>query len=485
MKEDRTSKEKDEPRYEELFSPTDYRYPVKQLFPYLSEEAYVRYKAKVEGALAMQLSKNGICSSDVAKEIVRACESVTASEVYAEEARIKHDIRALANVIRGKVSDNAKPFVHLSATSYDIVDTANSLRYKDSITRVILPDLLKLESALIELALKYSGSPQIGRTHGQHAEPMTVGFYFAYYVSRLGQRIETIQKSVQNLTGKFAGAVGAYGPLSLLVKDPESFEDNLLASLGLRSSEVSTQIVQPEPLTDMIHSIVSTFGVVANFSRDMRNLQRTEISEISEEFSESQVGSSTMPQKRNPINFENVESLWKKFMPQMVTVYMDQISEHQRDLTNSSSQRYLPELIVAFDYSVRRLTRTIWDEKNGKLRLKIDEKMIQSNLQMSADKSVSEPLYILLAAAGHPDAHEAVRRLVQESIEKKVSFRELVKIDLELSKYYNKIPQSGWDIIDDPIRYRGIAEEKAVKIATLWKSQMSKIGATLSNPSTA
>ena len=171
-----------------------------------------------------------------------------------------------------------------------------------------------------------------------------MGFSFAYYVSRLGQRILKIRESANNLSGKFAGAVGVYGPLSLIIKDPELFESELLSSLGLKPSEVSTQIVQPEPVTDLMHSIVSAFGVIANFARDMRHLQRSEIAEISEEFSADQVGSSTMPQKRNPINFENVESMWKKFMPQMVTVYMDQISEHQRDLTNSSSQRYLPEL---------------------------------------------------------------------------------------------------------------------------------------------
>ncbi len=178
-----------------------------------------------------------------------------------------------------------------------------------------------------------------------------------------------------------------------------------------------------------------------------------------------------MPQKRNPINFENVESMWKKFMPQMVTVYMDQISEHQRDLTNSSSQRYLPELLVAFDYSVRRLTRTLWDEKKGRMRLRVDEKMLQSNLGLSADKIVSEPLYILLASAGHPDAHETVRRLVQESIETKKSFRELIKGDPELSKYLAKIPRASWEIIDDPIKYRGIADEKTRKIATDLENQ--------------
>ena len=196
----------------------------------------------------------------------------------------------------------------------------------------------------------------------------------------------------------------------------------MLSSLGLAPSEVSTQIVQPEPLTDLMHAIVSTFGVLANFSRDMRNLQRTEISEVSEEFSESQVGSSTMPQKRNPINFENVESTWKKFMPQMVTVYLDQVSEHQRDLTNSLSQRYLPELLVAFDSSVRRLTRTVWDVKGGKPRISIDSQSMKKNLGMSADTISAEPLYILLALAGHPDAHESVRRIVQLAILGKEKF---------------------------------------------------------------
>ena len=473
------SKEKNEPDYSKLFSPTDFRYQVSDLLPYLSEEAYVRYKAKVEAALALQLSKNGLCTPEMALEIEKASREVTARDVYEEEARIKHDIRALANVIRNKVSDKTKPFVHLTATSYDIVDTANALRFKDAVLRVIIPDLLKLESALIELALKYSGLPQIGRTHGQHAEPITLGFSFAYYVSRLGQRIETIQRAARNLTGKFAGAVGVYGPLSLVVKNPEAFESELLASLGLQSSEVSTQIVQPEPITDLMHSVVSTFGVITNFARDMRHLQRTEISEISEEFTTEQVGSSTMPQKRNPINFENVESMWKKFMPQMVTVYMDQISEHQRDLTNSSSQRYLPELLVVFDYSVRRLTRTLWDEKRGRLRLVVDEKMLRSNLALSADKIVSEPLYILLASAGHPDAHEAVRRLVQESIDKKKSFRELIKIDHELSGYFGKISATDWSVVEDPTKYLGIAEEKAKKIAMSWKSKVSEISRDL------
>ena len=458
----------------ELFSPTDFRYNVEDLVPFLSEEAYVKYKARVEAALAMQLSRVGVCSKTVAEEIANACRKVNAQEVYDEEARIKHDIRALANVIRGRVSDRAKPYVHLTATSYDIVDTANSLRFKDAIKLVVLPDLVKLERALINVSTRYAKSVQVGRTHGQHAEPITFGFFLSYYVSRLGNRILKMQEATNNLVGKFAGAVGVYGPLSLVVDDPERFESDLLKSLGLKSSEVSTQIVQPEAFTDLIHSVISTFGVLANFSRDMRHLQRTEIDEVSEEFSSKQVGSSTMPQKRNPISFENLESLWKKFMPQMVTVYMDQVSEHQRDLTNSSSQRYLPELIVAFDYCVRRLTRTIWDETGKRPRIAINAMQMRRNLESSIDQMAAEPLYILLASAGHKDAHEYVRQLVQESIDSRSSFRKMVKSDPKLKAYYEIIGEK-MKFVENPDLYIGLASRKTLAVAKRWEKILAKI----------
>ncbi len=131
--------------------------------------------------------------------------------------------------------------VHLTATSYDIVDTANALRLKEAVKQIIIPDLVKLEQALIAISLKYSSAVQMGRTHGQHAEPITFGFFISYYISRLGQRILRINEAADSLTGKFAGAVGVYGPLSLVLKNPEKFEEELLSSLGLMPSEVSTQ----------------------------------------------------------------------------------------------------------------------------------------------------------------------------------------------------------------------------------------------------
>ena len=298
-----------------LISPTDYRYSVKDLEQYLSEEAFVKYKAKIEGVLTKTFAKYGICSLKIAEEVVQATSQIMASDVYKEESKIKHEIRALVNVILDKVSNEAKPFVHTTATSYDIVDTANALRYRDATKNVILPDMVKLEKVWIDLAKREKNTIQIGRTHGQHAEPITFGFAIAQYVNRWGNRILNLKTTSDNLVGKFSGAVGAYNASSLLFEDPESFEKDLLdEELGLKPAEISTQIVPPEGVTDFIHSIVSSFGVLANFARDMRNLQRSEIGEVGEPFKEDQVGSSTMPQKRNPINFENVESMWTKFM---------------------------------------------------------------------------------------------------------------------------------------------------------------------------
>ena len=177
------------------FSPTDYRYAVDELRDYLSEEAFVNYKAKVEAAVARAFEQRGILKAGLCDEIVETASKVNAADVYEEEKRTKHDIRALVNVIRSGVSDEAKPFVHLSATSYDVVNTANALRYKDAVMNVIIPDMVELERTWIDLARREKDTLQIGRTHGQHAEPITFGFGLAQYVNRWGSQILNVQES--------------------------------------------------------------------------------------------------------------------------------------------------------------------------------------------------------------------------------------------------------------------------------------------------
>ncbi|GAB6137184.1 lyase family protein [Halanaerobaculum tunisiense] len=450
-------------------SPLDHRYSLRDEFgeysTYLSEEAKVKYQATVEVALVKALANRGICAPQVAKEVEEAAQEITPAEVYAEEKKTKHNIRALVNCLQSKVSDQAKPYIHFTTTSFDIVDTANSVRYKETTAELILPTLKKLEKLLMEIALREKETVQVGRTHGQHAVPVTFGFTVAEYVSRLGNRIQAIEESSKQLKGKIAGAVGAYNASHLFFAEPEDFEADVLAELGLEASTHSTQIVEPEYITDFIHNLTSCFGVIANFSDDMRHLQRSELGEVGEHFAADQVGSSTMPHKRNPINYENVKSMWKEFMPRMMTVYQDQISEHQRDLTNSASSRFIPEIIVGLLSAVNRLIRV------GN-KLVVDRENMTQNFAQNKELVVAEPLYILLASYGHPDAHEAVRKLTLEAEESDVALRELVQEKEELEPYWKQFDERQKKLLVNPEEYIGVSDKKTEKVVQVWSDRL-------------
>jgi adenylosuccinate lyase len=465
-------KQKDEvmPLFENI-SPLDFRYYGRKektkdkLKPYLSEEGAVRYMAKVEAALTRAVSKKGICSKKIADEVEQASKQVTAQEVYIEEDRIKHNIRALANSIRKRVSEQAKPYVHFTSTSHDIICTADAARFKDFSNEVLIPELINLEKALISLAIREKETVQMGRTHGQHAVPITFGFAITQYVSRLGTRIKAIQKSANNLRGKMAGAVGSYNASAIFFNDPEEFERAVLSELKLKPSPISTQVVEAEYMADFIHAVTSCFGVLANLADDMRHLQRSEIGEVAEAFGKKQVGSSTMPHKRNPINFENVKSMWKEFMPRMSTLYMDQICEHQRDLTNSATSRFVPEILAGLYVSITRLTRTMGN-------LVVDKKNLKKNFDMNKEMITAEPAYILLAAHNHPDAHEHIRELTLKSQQTGKPFRELLFKDESLKPYLNKFNIKQIQILKNPESYIGIAGKKVKKICGFWKKEL-------------
>lgn len=454
----------------DTISPLDFRYygrniKIKnKLKPYLSESAFIKNLAKVETALVNVLAKNNICSKEIALEVERASKQITAEEVYKEEDKIKHNIRALVNSIRNKVSNKAKPYVHFTATSFDIFNTAEALKFKNFTNDVLIPELKKLESTLIKLALREKSTLQMGRTHGQHAVPITFGFAIAQFVSRLGNSIFKIKKSANDLRGKFSGAVGAYNTSSLFFEDPEKFERQIMEELKLKASSISTQVVEAEYIVSYVNTIIEAFGILANIADDMRHLQRSEIAEIGELFEKKQVGSSTMPQKRNPINFENVKSMWKEFMPRIITLYQDQISEHQRDLTNSASSRFIPEILAGFYVSVNRLNKVMSN-------LALDKNNLRKNFDMNKGLIVAEPLYILLASYGHPNAHECVRELTLKASSKK-SLQELIKSDKSLKKYLNKFTNKQLSIINNPENYVGIASKKTESVCLFWKKKL-------------
>ncbi len=462
----------------DFVSPLDFRYygPDERLrelpAPYVSESGRVRSEALVEAAAVRALADRGMCSHEVADEVAAAAREVSPEAVAEEEARIHHNIRALVNCLREAVSDEAKPYIHLCMTSFDVVDTAVAWRLKQAARRGIIPELCALQETLIALARREADQVQMGRTHGQHAEPITFGFAIVGFVSRLGNRIEAIAAAAEGLRGKISGAVGAYNASAIFFDDAEAFEAEVLAQLDLLPSPSSTQIVEPEPVTDYFHALTSTFAVLADIADDMRHLQRTEIAEVGEKFEAEQVGSSTMPHKRNPWNFENIKSMFKAFMPRMVTVYLDQLSEHQRDLTNSASSRFNPETIVALVSSVRRLNRIM-------CKLVTDTARMERNFEMTSGMVAAEPAYILLAAHGHPDAHETMRKLTLQAQATGRPLWELINEDEDVRPYLGNFTPAQIQMLKDPKSYTGIAARKTRQLCDEFSARLQAVRARI------
>jgi adenylosuccinate lyase len=465
-------------------SPLDHRYSLSEgalfeaLVPWLSEEASIAANVKAEIALIKaHLSLRGALDSAAGAEWEKAAALIRPEEVYAEEEKTRHNIRALVNVLKKKVPAEIAPLVHLGATSVDILDTALSWRIRGAAEAVVLPLLRNLELLLCGFVEREAETPQVGRTHGQHAVPITVGFALAEYVSRLGKSILEIEGRSRQLKGKLAGAVGAYNALSMIVKDPEELERRYLAELGLEPSEHSTQLVEPEYLLRLLLEFNTAFGIIANLADDLRNLQRTEIGELREGFAADQVGSSTMPQKRNPWNSEHVKSLWKTFMPRVITFFMDQISEHQRDLSNSASQRFIADYITGFCLAVSRMGGVI----EG---LSADRERLLAHLRSGGGIPggvLAEATYILLAESGVSDAHEVIRKITLAAEKGKTSFAEALAAEPGTLQRIGKqlvdlgIIGSGEEVLsffEKPERYNGLAARKAKTIAAKYRKLM-------------
>lgn len=468
----------------ELACPIDARYYgantnfFHRLKPYVSEEAYIKYQIRVEKAIAKVMAKYQVIPPNVPLEIEKACDQIRVEDVYEEECRTGHIVRALVNCIKRHVSEESRPFIHLFATSNDITDTATALRLKELCRDILLTDLLELERVLINLSRTHATTVQIGRTHGKHAVPTTFGYTIALYVSRLGNRLETIENARKNLRGKFSGAVGAYNALSLAnSRDPAFLEIEVLNELGLRPSDtnISSQIVEPEYVTDLAYAVISCFSVLANLADDIRHLHRSEIAEVEEAPElqhEEPVGSSTMPHKVNPKNFEYVKSMWKEFMPRMVTIFMDQISEHQRDLTNSASSRFITELFTGFIYSVYRLTTAV---KN----LKVYRDRMKTILESSIDGIIAEPLYILLTLKGHPDGYGYARALSAKVRKTNRPFIDLIWEDEEIKPYLQRMSEEHLAILKNPAQYVGAAAQRANATCDEWEMRINSISKTL------
>lgn len=447
--------------------PLDSRYYDAEFARYLSEESRIAYQAHVEAALGHNLADFGLCTTKVASQIEIAAHKVTAKNVFLEEKHTKHDIKALVNCIKSRLKPDAAAYVHFGATSYDIVATAAALQLRDFTNAVALPRLIELEKTLINLAEIYADTTQIGRTHGQHAVPITFGFALGEYVSRLGESILRIQSEARSLKGKFSGAVGAYNALSLFVDDPQLFEKQLLAKLGLEPAPYSNQIIPGENTSRLLDELVTAAAIMSNLAHDMRHLQRSEIAEVREKFEPEQTGSSTMAHKRNPINFENVASLYKQVLAQTINLKLNLISEHQRDLTDSASTRFYTIILASVSSMAKRLNTSM-------ANLEVDKSNLERNLISSGGAIAAEPLYLLLAKYGHLIAHEKAKEMAHTSLDKDLDLVSVIKSDEEAAAYWQKFSQTEKDIIKAPEKhYIGLSVKKTESLIKKWRQQFS------------
>jgi adenylosuccinate lyase len=465
------------PDFRSAIDPLSGRYSEREIEQHFSEETRVAYQAYVEAALAHTYADFGKCSRDVALEIEAASATIGAEEVEDREKGrgefqgrgTGHDVVALTDAITDRVSDEAKPWVHAAATSYDIISTASALQFKEGVRGLVLPRVILLGDAIADLTYKYAHVVQVGRTHGQHGVPITFGFATSRYLGRLGEALEAVDARAGELQGKFSGAVGGYNASSLINEDPKAFEATFLARLGLTPCEHATQIVPAENMLRLLSELAVVSGIMAQIGDDMRNLQRTEIGEIGEKFDEqSQRGSSTMPQKRNPINFENAAGMHREVLGQLFNAYQNLVSDHQRDLRDSASMRFYSTIPAMVARTALNLAKTL-------NKIEVNEPNLQRNLRLTEGAIASEALQVILRDRGNVRAYAIAKRIVETAQKNDQPFREVVVSDEETAEVLKNIPTYQREAIVHPEEnYIGLSLEESMRHLAAWDNIKSE-----------
>lgn len=399
-------------------SPFEERYRT-EMNDIFNDEAKLRKWMVVEVALAKAHAQLGNIPKDAPGRIAAAAQGVTPERVAEIEEEIHHDLMAMVRALTEHAGDAGR-YVHLGATSYDIEDTATALIFIEAI-QLLEESLGALATTLKKLALEHKGTVCIGRTHGQHAVPTTYGMKFALYYQELKRDMERLAEAKKRIAvGKMSGAVGT---MATFGKDGPKIQKLVMKELGLEEDPVTNQVVQRDRHAEVLCTLALTAAFMEKVAKEIRNLQRSEICEVSEPFSAKQVGSSTMPQKRNPHKSERVCSL-ARLVRANAMVAMENISlEHERDLTNSANERAIfGESFICVDYMALQMTKIL----DG---LVFYPENIKHNLELTQGLVMAERVMIQLVESGklgRQDAHEAVRQLAQEAFAKKRHLRELV-----------------------------------------------------------
>ena len=437
--------------------PIEYRYGSPEMKRVFTRESWLAKMLRVEAALAWAQAEVGDIPRESAKHIASRAntEHVTLDAVSVWEARIQHETMAVVKALADACEEPHAGMIHKGATSYDIQDSTLGLQLKGAIN-IIEMDLKELAKILVTQARKYSETICLGRTHGIVAVPTVFGFKMAVWASDIRNHLEQLKEAEKRVcVGKMSGAVGTMAGLG---KNGLKIQELAMQKLGLRPAPISTQIVQREALAEfllLLSQIASTLDKMAN---EVRNLQRSEINEVEEPFDEAkQVGSSTMPHKRNPILSESICGLARSIRGSAVTALENVVLEHERDLTNSSYERItVPEVCILLDEALKR-TKHVMKE------LLVHPENMKANLERFKGVIMSESVMLAMTSKGadRQCAHESVRKLAMESWNKAGAFDKLLKSNTEVRKYLN---EAEIDSALNPANYLGTAHKQIERV---------------------
>ncbi len=429
--------------------PIEFRYRYPEMYAVFTEEAKLQSWLDVEVALAWAHAELGTIPKEAAAEIEKRAKvgTVKVERVKEIEEKTRHDLLAMVYALQEACEGDAGGYIHLGATSYDTEDTALALQLRRAMDIIEL-DLKALLKVLLDKAAEHRDTICIGRTHGQHALPTTYGMKFAIWAAEVGRHLDRLTETRRRVeVGKMSGAVGTMASFG-----DKGFEVQRLTMkrLGLEPTLVSNQIIQRDRHAELQCLLALIAGTMDKIGRELRNLQRTEIAEVSEPVRSP---SSTMPQKLNPSNTERVCGL-ARIIRGSVNASLETIAlEHERDISNSGMERInIPEGFILTDYILRQMT--------GILKgLTFDSENIERNLNMTLGLILTERVMIELVSkgVGRQEGHELMRRLALKAWEEKRPLREVMEEDEEATHFITPEEMNEWL---DPHTYIGTSFEQ-------------------------
>jgi len=410
--------------------PLDYRYGREEIKEIFGERRRLQFLLDVEAALARAHAKIGNIPKSAADEISKKASTkyVNVDRVKEIETETKHDIMAVTKALAEVCNGDAGKYIHLGATSYDIVDTANALQFAES-TTYLQKNLKELRKTFLSLAKKHKKTVMLGRTHGQHTIPITFGLKMAGYAMEIERHLERMFECKSRLlVGKLSGAVGTGAALG---KNALKLQEEMLKELKLGVEDVSTQIVCRDRYNELLCILGNIATSMEKFGTEIRNLQRDEIGEVAEAFeAKKQVGSSTMPHKRNPITSEQICGLARVARSFITPAFENAIQWHERDLCNSSSERFiLAHSLILTDWIIYKTDDVF---KN----LKVFPERMLKNMEISKGLPMAESLMTMLIGKGmgRGDAHELMRKTSLKAVEQNKTLKESFLEENEKSK---------------------------------------------------